>query len=815
MKKNYLKNISILSVLLLTACGGGNGGGGGGIGDNKPVIKEPGISNKEFYDAAQIKSNISGKLVSNSGTVLVSGTTYIGLYSELEGKVRNAESGVINVKSGSGIYALGTGSIGYNAGIINEVSTMGEDAFGMISNSGGSVINESTGVINVVNQVGMRSVGIGSTATNQGKIKITGTGVGMSTYGGQALNDTTGSITGNTGTGIYVGETHNGIQWVGGKGINKGNISFNGDGAWGMFSQFGDITNEQGGSIFMSGDNAVGMYVSGNGKAINNGTITMTGDNAIGIYALGWDGSVSGINNGVIDLTGATNSTGIHISGGKYVNNGTIRLGNGIDITNNNNLTNSTNGNRGFFLENGASLLNTGNFSATNSIFNTDSIGYGKFIMSKNGKLSAEEIMGDIYLDGAGITDLYSKYGIEENALYAKNLDVNLISSSAMYDSYYTENANNKFSFDLHAERRKFNEIVKNESYSTFLENNIFDSNNKFKDEVYGKILTAETQNDVNNSISLILGDNIFRSIQNITHTKLSNRNEEIRNIALSTSNGENFILDEWIIFGDYNHSYKDSSSTSTLAGYTENSDNIYLGGHKYINNNLRLGGIISVDTGNAKFKGSDSEYENTNYHFSPIALYQKANYNILLAPYLGYTKGELSRDLGLKNTEKSDIDTNYYGIYGEISKEFLFDNFYLVPRMEINGTIHTQKSVNESTNSGINIPETDYNSFVTGVGTTLGRRFILENGFVFGASVEGSYYHEFGNPNNAFENITLDGFNGNFGFDSYGYNRDYGKFGVELSLMKNGINGYINYKYFTGRTNDDKRFTAGINYTF
>lgn len=810
LNKNKLKYFIVAVSILFTACGGGGGGGGGGTpapGPTPGPTPGPAPLNSEYFNSSILVSPSSAEPKVNSVTINVNGastTKSIGLYAEAGGKITNSRVGVIDVVSGVGIHAYSEGSIGSNAGVINELDNSWNISYAMSSEKGGTIINESTGVINVNNKIGMKVLDKLSTAINYGTINMNEFSIsGMNALAGKATNEKTGIITGSSsGVGMFISGYRENDTLYGGNGINLGLISLSGDNAIGMYSQAGNITNEAGATIKLTGDNAVGMSIAGRGTLTNNGTIILTGKNSRGISI---DGPYTkGINNGLIDLTGAKNSIGIYVNnGGVLVNNGRIELG--LSGTNK----------EQFIDRDGSIGTGDGGYSFEHKIFDTSAIGGGKFIMSKDGVLSAKEIKGNIYVDSSKIAGLYSESGKTVASLIAEYLDINLISDSVMYNTEYKRNNFIDYSYDIQVERKKFNEVIANNAYSSLLQENAYDSKDSFKDKVYSSILSSTTLESVNKAISDITGDKIFPTIQKINYTQLADRNNHINDIAYKNSFNDSFANEEVVYFGDYSYSHLDSKSSETMDGYSENRHTALLGAHKSMNDSLRLGVALSIGQNDVDFDSNSSNLESTNYHLAPFALYKNKDYNFIFSPYAGYIDGELERDLGLPTRIKSDVETQYYGFYSEINRQIDFDSFYMQPKFEINGAKFTQKSINESSNSGVNIPETDYSTFTTGIGSSIGKKINLDNDYTITIELSGTYYHEFGNPNNNMENVSLDGFNGKFDFDSYNNNRDYGKIGAEVAISKNNIQGYAKYGYIVGQDSDDQKVTVGVLYKF
>ncbi|WP_130891010.1 autotransporter outer membrane beta-barrel domain-containing protein [Fusobacterium ulcerans] len=121
-----------------------------------------------------------GTTVSNTGIINVNETLSVGVYSAEKGNLFiNQASGIINVDNGGiGVIVKG-GAIAENNGTINlggTINTAGE-SIGMAGYSGSTIVNNTSGVINVTEGIGMY-VATGAMLENKGTISIlNGTGI--------------------------------------------------------------------------------------------------------------------------------------------------------------------------------------------------------------------------------------------------------------------------------------------------------------------------------------------------------------------------------------------------------------------------------------------------------------------------------------------------------------------------------------------------------------------------------------------------------------------------------------------------------------
>jgi hypothetical protein len=187
----------------------------------------------------------SGARLTNTATITVEEDHSVGVYVLGENSYfENASGAVINVDNGgTGILvkrdstkpAELIGGIALNNGIINignNPSVCGNYSFGMAAYGDSTIINGTSGVINVYNGVGMYA-GTGGYLDNQGTINIyTGAGTGIMGKG-SLINAGNINIIGGAGTAMNMGTdgpTEEGSIMIDDHGItiNKNYVSING-----------------------------------------------------------------------------------------------------------------------------------------------------------------------------------------------------------------------------------------------------------------------------------------------------------------------------------------------------------------------------------------------------------------------------------------------------------------------------------------------------------------------------------------------------------------------------------------------------------
>ncbi|WP_114912313.1 Hint domain-containing protein [Acidibrevibacterium fodinaquatile] len=277
--------------------------------------------------AGYVGVEISGAAgtVINSGTIGASGTHSWGVALEDGGSVTNQASASI-AGSYSGVWIGGAAGTVSNLGTISATGNYGAGLYraGVALAAGGSVTNAATTIVSgtitstaagtITGYDGVNIAGGAGTLVNSGGIIANGsygTGVELSD-GGSVTNIANGTISGY----------QSGVSVTGAAGtiINYGSIVATGNyGAGVDLSDGGSVSN----NVTVTASGAVtgiissyyrGVSVTGAaGTIINSGSIVVTGDYGIGVYLLA-GGSV--INSGTILATGAYSSDGVKAGAG-------------------------------------------------------------------------------------------------------------------------------------------------------------------------------------------------------------------------------------------------------------------------------------------------------------------------------------------------------------------------------------------------------------------------------------------------------------------------------------------------------------------
>lgn len=291
-----------------------------GTAENKGII--------EAKDGA-IGVYVNGGNLTNSGKIIASGVNTDGVRIE-KGNFTTDENSVIEVNGSdkltsgkseaSGVKVNGTSNF-VNNGIIKVSGTIdgaysGYQSKGININSATATAENKGTIIVERNGIG---VGTKGTFTNNGGIKVSGSGIGINVIdSGNAINNEIIEADGKS-YGIQVSAkgtvTNKGTIIVknGSTGITTSKVD-------GNTTSYTDIINE--GVIEVSGDNSTGMQANDNRKVVNNGDILVNaGKFTSGMKAYGKNALAENNKNLTIIGDGINTSNGmIAQNGGKVVN---------------------------------------------------------------------------------------------------------------------------------------------------------------------------------------------------------------------------------------------------------------------------------------------------------------------------------------------------------------------------------------------------------------------------------------------------------------------------------------------------------------
>lgn len=274
-----------------------------------------------------------GGNIKYSGTITTTGNTGIGIYLKSGSNLTHGAS-TINISNGAtGIYVdngtiatLGSTDnltfafgIGGGIGVYNAGGTI---TFGnnITMTGSGSLAATLNGDLNSTGNITVGEGGVGllgkydntsstaNTISSSGTITATSGGIGMAAIKDATSPSTESIVLDNSGA------------------IIASDKSANGNSSIGIYSDLAEIKNT--GSIEV-GTDAIGIFADGTNKSITNGTMIISGENGIGVYV---KGATSGlISNNITSR--ATKTTGVILDNANNtapnLNVGTVTLGNG------------------------------------------------------------------------------------------------------------------------------------------------------------------------------------------------------------------------------------------------------------------------------------------------------------------------------------------------------------------------------------------------------------------------------------------------------------------------------------------------------
>ena len=677
----------------------------------------------------------------------------------------------------------------------------------VIKNGGGTVKNEGN-----ISVEGLKEINVAGT----GHIVKVGEGVGVHQTSGSFENNGTITIAGNGFDGDKDGyvDTNGGIGVLveGGKAINNKTIIspdsyllpdkglMLGRGI-GMKALDGTIENADGGviknqSISMIAENKgiatnngvieteqVGLMALNGGTATNNGTINAwknekdghKGEAGTGLYASSFNETETIVTNSETGVVyGSVKAEGTNA---KVINNGTI-YGTEIKVTN------------GVIENNG---IITG--KATKPIIDIQN---GKFVQSVNGKLEAEKVNGDVYLSGDyGKNNFDNKISVGGLDIKEHNGDVKV--NSVMYDY------NSK---DKTLERKEFSDIMANQEFASYLEDNYLDGD-IIRQELYNNLKLIDNVKEFNRATNNLFGNDIYPSLKKQTFDMIRfNKNTLVKNVFETEANKE------WRVIGGADYTNIEANP-SNLSGYDTDIKSVFVGADKEINSNHRLGGVLNVGTLESDFDMNNARREDTFVQGNIYSIYNYNGIQFINNFFLGLSEGDLERDLRFGDVEgrqKGDIDTNYLGLNNIITKQLDFNNsIYLKPKAEFNITQLQIGNIKENGNYGLVVGKQDVTSIEAGFGIEAGKHFDITDSLVGTVKVYGNYLAELSDPYEEMEvKLRRIDYSDTVKLSDYD-EEDYKDLGIRFELSNESVTTYVEYNY----TFEDKFFTAGINYRF
>lgn len=744
-----------------------------------PVNPEPPI-NPPVDPPVNPEPPINPPVVENTQNISINSTGTTGNMSALavEAGKELVNKGDLNITSDITL----TGDRKYNkivAGVINNGGKFTND--GNITTSGALTKSNLKGEGFGIYQKSGETI-------NNGKISIQGTGYDLDTPGGVGIYAESGTVI-NSKTGVIEANPNNpNLGGIGMATVSGANLINNGLIKDMFISMLASNPNSIATNNGLIETSRQGLIAGDGGKVINNGLIkawvyadnpsgllegpayamaigSYSGDETVGIN------SKTGVIYGLVDVTGRAS---------KFINEGTVH---GRVISNSGGVIDNTNG------------VITGVDEAPSEVIINDG---GKFIQGVNGKLDVDKFVGDLFLSGD-----YAKDNFENNIILSKdNINIKehdgqILSNSVMYTVNDSKTELN---------RKGFNEIISNSDFANYLENNYVDGD-ILRQELFNNLKLIDNVDEFTRATNNIFGNDIYPNLKKQTLEAIRfNRDTLVNNVFNQPTSKELRVIGG----ADYKNIKVDSSN---LSGYKEDISSVFFGADKQINAKLRLGTIANIGTLNAKFDMDNAKREDTFGQLNMFSIYKNNDVQLVNNLFFGLSSGDLKRDLKFGDVygkQRGDLDNKWVGLNNILSKDYFVSSFFVKPRLEVNATYLMQDSINESGNYGLDVEKQNVWSVEAGAGIEIGKEFNL-NSVKSTIKAFGTYLHELANPYDSMS-VKLN----NISSDSVKvskYDKDsYKDLGIKLELEKNGLTGYVEYKYLF---DSEYLGTAGMIYKF
>ena len=457
----------------------------------------------------------------------------------------------------------------------------------------------------------------------------------------------------------------------------------------------------------------------------NTGNITIAGNSSTvyGIY-----GRNAIINNsGNITITGAVKdkSYGIYATEYSHVyNSGTISI-NGEKYT-----QNAADG-RFIYLDKTSIITNSGEVSSS-SVFDTAALGGGKFVLGKDGKITAPEIKGDITAD-AGITSGgFDKTYSNKNAFSGKTDEVKLNSGSALFDAALKNN-------DIVMTMKDFDEVVDDKSLAAYLQRNYEAKRNE---QLFNSLKLQTTSAGLNSSLNQQLG---FSLLPNFAQENM-NVFRSLSNLVTDTMFSQD-LTNERMMVG-YDYLGQDRSSKGRVTGYENTANSSYFLADTKLNNRQRFGLGVALTRFNSDYD-DDSTRKATFAQALGSYMHDFGNrwkYAGLLR--VGYADGDYKRQ---SDSERVSGDTSdiLYGFNNELRYNYDLGFMTLEPQVELNAYGYYQRKIKENDEkiSALLVDGTNNLSIEAGAGLYAGKETVYGETGRVKARLGGSYYRELSQP--------------------------------------------------------------------
>lgn len=705
---------------------------------------------------------------------------------------------------------------------------------GMQASGGGTVINDGNININGLYGTGINVISDGL-GINNGNIHLNSYyATGIQIYGNTTgINN--GTISGNGYQGVQViGKGHFTNSSTGVIDITNGNI--------GICASEGGIGVNDG--IIKTYNTNFGMFSPG-GTIINNGTLTMddTGKNPNNIVSSGMGVSEAGvaINNGTININGRSYSG---MSGGK---NTVLKNFGLININPPAPQEISTDGSFAFQL--GHSAIGTNepsgvvNLNKNGILLNGKGTlhNWGKIVKPTDNNLPLIYRGGNLVMEkGGSIVTSSEKKSIETIYLGKSYMGNNYnLMSKATLDNTIIKSAkeikSNLYGYKLilHGNEAIFSKlsfsVLTNDPLGNYLENIYYDSKNPSKDRLFDIILSSKSSDHFENYLNEIFGRGYFPSLIYQTRDAIEFGNN---NILSHLTEIPKILSKERYIFG-YSFEKVNKSGYDNILGYNQELNSLFIGKNYPLTSSISSGWLLNYTRLSDKFKNDYEKREDNLFQGTGYLNYNKNNFNGLGALFLGYSKGDLDRNIQFDYSQYNDtltsvktvdfnesldskIKTFYVGGMGKISKIFNWNSFYVEPIGKFQSMGVFQKSIDEH-NGTYNLNLDKLNGFLNTfyLGGDLGKKFDIKN-YGVKLSLVGYLKQDLNNidKNMKFKVQSLGNETGSI--DINNKNRFSQEIGINVKVgeLQTGLSIYTNYLYEFSKDNS-WRIGAGINYIF
>ena len=461
------------------------------------------------------------------------------------------------------------------------------------------------------------------------------------------------------------------------------------------------ISVSNAGNITIAGNSSTVYGIYGRNSIIeNSGNITITGavkDKSYGIYA--------------IEYSHVYNTGTISINGEKYTKN-------------------AADG-RFIYIDETSSITNSGEIK-TSSAFDTAALGGGKFVLGKDGKITAPEIKGDITAD-AGITSGgFDKTYSNKNAFSGKTDEVKLNSGSALFDAALKNN-------DIVMTMKDFDEVVDDKSLAAYLQRNYEAKRNE---QLFNSLKLQTTSAGLNSSLNQQLG---FSLLPNFAQENM-NVFRSLSNLVTDTMFAQD-LTNERMMVG-YDYLGQDRSSKGRVTGYENTANSSYFLADTKLNNRQRFGLGVALTRFNSDYD-DDSSRKATFAQALGSYMHDFGNrwkYAGLLR--VGYADGDYKRQ---SDNERVSGDTSdiLYGFNNELRYNYDLGFMTLEPQVELNAYGYYQRKIKENDEkiSALLVDGTNNLSIEAGAGLYAGKETVYGETGRVKARLGGSYYRELSQP--------------------------------------------------------------------